>query len=106
MSNAEVDVFSFPSFNPRSSSSTRHLLLVPPLLLPLGRHSAAWAFAGSGIGFGTLPAYRKAAAMPQSPVTPDIHKPLDIHADLTAQVSLNLVVLVDDLSYFGNFFLG
>lgn len=64
MSNAVVDIFSFPSLDPACSSSTRHLSLAPPLLLPLGCHDAARTFAGPGIGFCALPAYRKPAAVP------------------------------------------
>jgi hypothetical protein len=48
------------------------------------------SLAGSGVGFGALPPDRQAAAMPQAPVATEVKQALDIHADFTPQVALNI----------------
>jgi hypothetical protein len=46
-------------------------------------------FTGSGIGPGTLPPQWQTTTMPDTTVTPKIHQPLDVHRDLTPQITLN-----------------
>ena len=44
---------------------------------------------------GPLSSDRKASAMPQSAVAPEVHHPLDIHLDFPAQITFYNVVAVD-----------
>jgi hypothetical protein len=47
--------------------------------------------------------HRQMAAVPQSTVTADLRKPLDIHRNFTAQITLDDKVAIDNLaqaSYF------
>src|SRR5579863_129764 len=67
-------------------------------LLLLGSDRLALTpFAGSGIGPGSLSSHRKSSSMPQAPVTPDVHQPLDVHGDLSAKVAFDPEVPFDDL---------
>src|ERR1017187_6808296 len=61
---------------------TRRLLLV--------RHgAAARTLAGAGVGMRALPAYRQAAAVPQSTVGTHLDVPLDVHRDFFAQIAFD-----------------
>src|ERR1022692_865145 len=61
---------------------TRRLLLVR-------NGAAARTLAGAGVGMRALPAYRQAAAMPQSAVGTHLDVPLDVHRDFFAQVAFD-----------------
>ena len=45
-----------------------------------------------------LTANRQATAMTQAAIAAQIHQPLDVHGDLTAQITLDSVVAVDQLA--------
>jgi hypothetical protein len=57
--------------------------------LPLTLYGATRALAGARIGLGLLPADRQAAAMPQAPVTAQVHQTLDVHGYFAAQVAFD-----------------
>src|SRR5262245_52143378 len=62
------------------------------------------AFAGAGIGVGTLAADRQALAVAQAAISAEIHEPLNIHGNFAAKVALDDIVAVDDfadLQHFG-----
>src|SRR5690606_5797094 len=62
------------------------------------------ALAGAGFGMGALAAHRQALAMAQTAVAAQVHQALDVHRDLAAEVTLDLVIAVDrlaDLQHFG-----
>src|SRR3954465_13232138 len=43
------------------------------------------AFAGTGVGVGTLAADRQALAVTQAAIAAQVHQALDVHGDVTAQ---------------------
>jgi hypothetical protein len=47
----------------------------------LVRNSPAWTLARPRVGAGTLAIDGEVLAVPDSPVTADVHEPLDVHAD-------------------------
>jgi hypothetical protein len=53
-----------------------------------------------------LPARRKAAAMTQSPITANLHQPLDIHGNGFAQIAFNHPVTLDNIADIYGLFLG
>lgn len=82
-------------------SSTMQCALIRLLLLT--RNSTGRSFSGTGIGLGSLTANREPLPMAQATVTTKVHKALDVHGNFLAQVSLDLVILVDALSDPGDF---
>ena len=54
------------------------------------------SFSGSRIGLGSLSPHGKSTNVALATVASDIHKALDIGLDLTAEISLDLVVVLDD----------
>jgi hypothetical protein len=68
---------------------------MPQGLLFLGRRASARAFAGTRIGICALPANRQALSMPIAAVAADIHKPLDVSGDFTAEVTFNFMILFE-----------
>src|SRR5262249_8468458 len=50
------------------------------------------AFACARIGMGALAAHRQPAAVPQPTVAAKVHQPLDVHCDLTSQITLDEIV--------------
>jgi hypothetical protein len=77
-----------------------------PLLFLLSGDRFLFALAGTGIGPGTLSSEGQPLAMPQSPVTANIHEPLDVEGNLSAQAAFHLVVAFNNLPQFIEFFLG
>src|SRR5688572_11908959 len=74
---------------------------VPLLLhcLLFARHgAAARAFAGAGVGLRALAAHRQVLAVPDAAVAADLHQPLDVLADLLAQVALDAPFVLDHLA--------
>ncbi len=59
-------------------------------LLPFAHHAAARAFAGTGVGMGTLAPDRQAAPVPETPVAPQIHQALDIHGYFPPEIPFHL----------------
>src|SRR5271156_2055316 len=49
----------------------------------------ARTLAGTGIGAGALTAQRQALAVPNAPVTPEVHETLDVHGHFAPQVALD-----------------
>src|SRR5262249_31092617 len=45
-----------------------------------------------------LTAHRQSAAMTQTPVTAEVHQPLDVHGDLAPKIALDHIVAVDHLT--------
>src|ERR1035437_9709891 len=67
-----------------------HTILCLARRLLLVRHgAAARTLAGAGVGMRALPAYRQAAAVPQSTVGTHLDVPLDVHRDFFAQVAFD-----------------
>ena len=65
-----------------------------------------FGLAGTSIGLGALTANRQAAAMAQAAVAANLNQTLDIQADLTAQVTLDVVVALDDFTQLSSLFFG
>lgn len=59
----------------------------------------AWTFAGARIGLRALAAHRQSTKMPNSPVTLDALKPLEVHSVFPAEITLNNVLAVLDGVY-------
>ena len=75
------------------------------LLLLLVRNGLLRALAGTCVGLGALTANRQATAMTQAAVAADLNQTLDVEADLTAQVTLYGVAVLDALTQLCCFFL-
>src|SRR5215469_12875404 len=71
-------------------------LLLPGLLL--AGDGLLLALAGARVGLRPLTVHRKAPAVPDALVAADLDLPADIRGDLTAEVTLDLVVRVDPLA--------
>jgi hypothetical protein len=72
------------------------------LFLPAGNRPGR-ALPGAGIGLGTLAPNRQPLPVPQTPVTAEIHQPLDVHGYIPAEIAFDLNILVDifpDLCHF------
>src|SRR5205807_7791672 len=64
---------------------------LPCLALALG------PFSRPCVGFGSLPSHGQPPAVPESAITPDVDEPFDVHRHLLAEVSLHLVLPLNDL---------
>ena len=60
------------------------------------------SLAGPRIGMGPLPADRHTSTVSQTPITPEIHQPFNIHRDLAAQIALDPIFVIDDLADAGD----
>jgi len=58
----------------------------------------ARALSRSGVGPGALPPNGKPSAVPEAPVTSDVHQSLDVHADIGPKVAFDGKFSVDDLT--------
>src|SRR5690606_15733291 len=83
-----------PSLHPGRQAGAGAGRLLPRRLL-LARDRAARTLVRARIRVRALTAHRKAAAVPQSAVTADVHQPLDVHRDFRAQRTLDLVPALD-----------
>lgn len=72
-------------------------LRVLPLFLLAGNRLRR-PLPGAGVRMGPLSSDRKASTVPQPAVATEIHHPLDIHLDFTAQIAFNDIVAVDLIS--------
>src|SRR5512139_1901593 len=75
-------------------------------LLFLPGNRPAGPLARSGIRVRALAAAGQTLAVPQAPVGPDVHEPLDRHGDVPAEIPLHLVLLVDDVADSRHFRIG
>jgi len=75
-------------------------------LLLLSGHGFLFAFAGPGIGSGSLPSQRKALSMPEPAVTTYIHKPFNIQGNLCTKAAFYFVIILDKLTEHIQFFQG
>ena len=57
-----------------------------------------WPLARARVGLCSLPTDWQSAAMAQAAVAADLHQPLDVHADLSPQVTFHPIVAGDDLA--------
>src|SRR6202165_4735737 len=80
-------------------------LLLRGLLLP-GDRPLARTLPGPGVRVRALPANRQVASVPHSPITPDVHQPLDVHRNVAAQITFHLDVVGDNLADSYHLFLG
>src|SRR5512139_764725 len=87
--------FLFPFFFGVAIVPPRPLFLRGFLLL--GDGALPRPLPGARVGVGALAAGRQPLAVPQPPVAPQIHQPLDVHGDFLAKVPLDAVVRVDDV---------
>src|SRR5687768_17069237 len=67
------------------------------------RSTLARALAGACIGVGALTADREATAVTEAAVRTEVHQALDVHGDFLAEVTLDLVLRVDDVTDLGDF---
>jgi hypothetical protein len=79
-------------------------LLGRGFLLP--NHGTTRTFTGSCVGMGSLTAYRQTATMAKPPVATQVHKPFDVGVDLAAQITLDLIFAVNNLSDVIDLFFG
>src|SRR6266508_2365461 len=74
----------------------------PGLLLRARLASASHGTTGSlshpRVGARPLAVDRKIASVPQTAIAPNLHQPLDVEVHLATEVTLNLVLAVDDLA--------
>src|SRR5439155_668274 len=70
------------------------------------RSPLAGALPGAGVGVGALAARRQAAAVAHAAVAVDFHQPLDVEADVLAEVALHLPLVGDDLADLPHVILG
>src|SRR6266571_4753507 len=70
---------------------------LPCLALALG------PFSRPCVGFGSLPSHRQPPAVPEPPIAPDVDEAFDVHRHFLAQVSLHLVLPLDDLAQLYDF---
>ena len=61
-------------------------------LLLLGSQAVTRTLAGAGVSVGTLAVDRKTAAMAQSSVAANVHETLDVGADVTTEITFNLML--------------
>src|SRR6185295_6052759 len=87
-----------------------HLRFPSALLLGrllLARHgAAARPLAGARVGLGALSAHGQAPAMTDAAIAADLHQPLDVLADLLAQVALHPALVLDHLAEAARLVLG
>ena len=87
---------------PHSLARVRHKRPRNALLLaPAGHRCLLRTLPGARIGLRTLTPGRKSLPMPQAPVAADIHKALDMHRHIAAEVAFDGVVRVDVLAGMG-----
>jgi hypothetical protein len=73
------------------------------LLLLAAHYAAARSLAGAGIGVSPLATDGQGTAMPQSPITPQVHEPFDILSYLAPQITLDFEIIVEDFPDASNF---
>ena len=56
------------------------------------------ALAGTGVVLGALAAHRETAAVTDAAIATDVHEALDVHLDGGAEFTLDLVLLVDEIT--------
>src|SRR5580765_2873407 len=79
----------------RSRAQRQSTLLAGLHLLAADRHLLR-TLARARIRLGALPVHRQAAAMPQAPVSADVHEALDVHGVLAAERAFHLVLALDE----------
>jgi len=68
----------------------------------LRTHSSLGSFSCPGVGTCTLPSAGKTLTMPKATITAEIHQPFDIHRNFTPTVTLDRIIVVNDLHEIGN----
>src|SRR5688500_4463926 len=58
----------------------------------------ARTFPRTSIGVGPLTAYRQRTAVTEPAIAVDLHQPLDVDADVSSQIALDLAFILDDLT--------
>src|SRR5215211_4250471 len=71
-----------------------------------GDGALAGTFTGARVGMRALAADRQAATVTLAAVAVDLHQPLDVEADVLAQIALDLPFVGDDLADLANVILG
>ncbi len=71
-------------------------MILNDLLLPTGR-TAPRTLPGPGVRLGPLAAAGQPRTMPAPSIRSEIHEPFDIHGDLATPVTLNNVIIFNDL---------
>ena len=71
------------------------LLFSGALLLNCGPF---WAFSCSGVGAGPLAMYRQGSSMPEASVTPQVHKPFNVHGDFRSKLPFYFEFTIDYLA--------
>src|SRR5687768_8559829 len=71
-------------------------LLLARLLL--AGHGLRWALAGTRVGARPLAAHRQATAVPDALVAADLHLAADVGRHLAAEITLDLVVGLDEIA--------
>src|SRR3989475_13259792 len=76
---------------PHAAPPSHDLERLPCLALALGLFSCPC------VCFGSLPSYRQPPAVPEPAIAPDVDEPFDVHRHFLAEVSLHLVLPLNDL---------
>src|SRR5438552_2204447 len=71
-----------------------------------GDSALARSLAGAGVGVRALSARGKAAAVAHAAVAVDLHQPLDVEADVLAEIALHFPLIGDDLADLAHVILG
>jgi hypothetical protein len=64
-------------------------MVLLPQKIQLFTDRPARTFSCAGIGSGSLTAYRQASPVPKTPVTTEIHQPLDIHGHFSPEIAFH-----------------
>jgi len=75
-------------------------------LLLLARDRLGRTLAGASVGVGALAADGESTTVAQATIVAQIHKPLDVHRDVAAEVTFHDVVAVDGLANLDDFGVG
>jgi hypothetical protein len=80
------------------SSRLSHVVCMNLLFLSPARNSTTRPLPGSCVRAGSLPSNRKRLTVSEASITSQFHQSFDIHRDCGTQLSLHLVLTVNDLS--------
>ena len=104
MSLAFDNIFTFFSLFSYSLFYSFSHIVLPPLLL-LSTNSLLRTFSGSGVRLSFLSSYRETSSVSDTSVASDFHESLDVHVDISSEVTLYHVIGFDNFSDFTGFFL-
>src|SRR5262249_19688817 len=89
----------------RQRSTANGQLFLGRFLLPC-YGTLAWSLASARVGVRALSAHREPAAVAHAAIAVDFHQPLDVEADVLAEIALHLPLIGDDLADLPHVILG